>query len=279
MNNEQSTDRKYTLKNDVIFKTFFSRKGNEQYLIDFLNGLLNIEIKEIEIREEVNLEKLVQDEKGGSLDLQAKLDVGTIVNIEMQIRNKHNITNRTTMYGAKVLSREVKRGTDYRDIKQIIMINILDYNILEYEEYISKTVTVLEKHREHEIIDGIKYYFIELPKYRKQKPDMNEKINQWLAFIDGEDRGRIKMAQEKNETIKKAEIEMKELTGDEEVRRIAELREKWEMDRISEINYAKEQGEKEKAIEIAKAMLEKGMDIELIHEVTKLSIEEIKNLK
>jgi len=159
------------------------------------------------------------------------------------------------------------------------MINILDYNILEYEEYISKTVTVLEKHREHEIIDGIKYYFIELPKYRKQKPDMNEKINQWLAFIDGEDRGRIKMAQEKNETIKKAGIEMKELTGDEEVRRIAELREKWEMDRISEINYAKEQGEKEKAIEIAKAMLEKGMDIELIHEVTKLSIEEIKNLK
>lgn len=291
MNNEQKADKKYTLKNDVIFKTFFSRKGNEQYLIDFLNGLLNIEIKEIEIREEVNLEKLIQDEKGGSLDLQAKLDIGTIVNIEMQIRNKHNIANRTTMYGAKVLSREVKRGTDYRDIKQIIMINILDYNMLEYKEYISKTVTVLEKHREYEIIDGIKYYFIELPKYRKQKPDMNEKINQWLAFIDGEDRGRIKMAQEKNETIKKAGIEIKELTGDEEVRRIAELREKWEMDRISEINYAKEEGEKiglkkgrekgkkEGKEEIAKNMLEKGMREELIQEITGLSKEDIEKIK
>ena len=31
-------------------------------------------------------------------------------------------------------------------------------------------------------------------------------------------------------------------TGDEEVRRIAELHEKWEMDYISGMNYAKRQG-------------------------------------
>ena len=30
--------KKYNLKNDIIFKTFFSRKGNEEYLKDFLNG-------------------------------------------------------------------------------------------------------------------------------------------------------------------------------------------------------------------------------------------------
>ena len=57
-------EKRLNLKNDVIFKTFFSRKGNEEFLIDFLNALLKIEIKKIQIREEANLEKLQPEEKG-----------------------------------------------------------------------------------------------------------------------------------------------------------------------------------------------------------------------
>ena len=41
---ETKIKKKLNLKNDVIFKTFFSRKGNEKYLIDFLNAVLKIEI-------------------------------------------------------------------------------------------------------------------------------------------------------------------------------------------------------------------------------------------
>ena len=75
----QTKEKKYNLKNDIIFQTFFSRKGNEEYLIDFLNALLKKEIKTIEVREEVNLERLSKEEKGGRLDLQAKLEDGTII--------------------------------------------------------------------------------------------------------------------------------------------------------------------------------------------------------
>ena len=46
--------RKLNLKNDIIFKAFFSRKGNEKYLMDFLNSILKIKITKIEIKEEVN---------------------------------------------------------------------------------------------------------------------------------------------------------------------------------------------------------------------------------
>lgn len=46
------------LKNDIIFKAFFSRKGNEKFLREFLEALLKIKIKKIAIKEEVNLEKL-----------------------------------------------------------------------------------------------------------------------------------------------------------------------------------------------------------------------------
>lgn len=243
---ETETPKIYNLKNDVIFQAFFSRKGNEKFLIDFLNALLKKDIKSIEIREEVNLEKLSREEKGGRLDLQAKLEDGTIISIEMQLKNEYNIEERTTLYSGKVISRETKRGTDYEDINQVIMINILGYNFLEVDDYISETAIVLDKHRDYEVLTGLKWYFIELPKFRKQHPDMNEKINQWLAFIDDEEE-MIKVAEKKNDKLKEARIEMNYLTGDAEVRRIAELREKWEMDRISAINHASRLGKEERS--------------------------------
>ena len=287
-------NKKYNLKNDIIFKTFFSRKGNEIFLIDFLEALLKIKIEEIQVKEEVNLETLAVEEKGGRLDLQAKLNDGIIVNIELQIKNHQNIEERTTYYSSKVISRETERGTEYKDITKVIMINILDYELLGFDEYISDTVIVLDKHREYEVLKGIKWYFIELPKFRKQNPNMNEKLNQWLVFLDDYNKEAVKLAEEKNDTLKKARIEMNYLTGDAEVRRLAELREKWEMDRISEIGYAKregiKQGEKigekkgkkrgklEEKIEIAKKMLEKGFNIDTIIEITGLTEEEINSI-
>ena len=282
---QQTKEKKYNLKNDVIFQTFFARKGNEEFLIDFLNALLNKNIQKIEIREEVNLERLTREEKGGRLDLQAKLEDGTIVSIEMQIRDEGNFKERTTLYAGKVEARETKKGTDYEDISQIIMINILGFNLLDVDDYISETAIVLDKHRNYEVLDGIKWYFIELPKFRKTNPNMNEKINQWLAFID--DKELVDMAENKNETLKKARIEMNHLAGDAEIRRLAELREKWEMDRISAINYATkigkeegiEEGKKKEKFEIAIEMLKEKMPIETIAKLTKLSKEEIEKIE
>ena len=96
--------KKLNLKNDIIFKAFFSRKGNEKYLIDFLNSILKIEIKNIEIREEVNLEQLSTREKGGRLDIQATLNNGMIVNVEMQVDDNRNIEQRNDIYEAKTIS-------------------------------------------------------------------------------------------------------------------------------------------------------------------------------
>ena len=73
---------------------------------------------------------------------------------------------------------------------------------------------------------------------------MNKKINQWLAFMDDNDKGLVKVAEEKNATLKKARKEMNYLTGDEAVKRLAFLRDKWARDRASDIAYAKSEGKK-----------------------------------
>jgi len=87
------------------------------------------------------------------------------------------------------------------------------------------------------------------------------------------------MAEKKNPTIKKAREEVTYLTGDAAVKRLEFLREKWEMDRISDINHAKEEGKQEEKIETARRLIKKGMDIKLIIEITGLSRDDIEKIK
>ncbi len=87
------------------------------------------------------------------------------------------------------------------------------------------------------------------------------------------------MAENKNETLKKARIEMNYLTGDAEVRRLAELREKWEMDRVSAINHATRVEMEKGIIKTAQNLIKMGMPIEQIVKATGLSEEEIEKIK
>ena len=250
---------KLNLKNDIVFKAFFSKKGNEKYLKEFLESLLKIHIEEIEVRSEVSLLKLDEKEKGGRLDIEAKLNTG-IINIEMQVNNLKNIEKRTAYYASKIMAREVGIREKYENIKPVIMVNILDYELFGFKEYVSKTEIVLKEHKDYEVIK-------------------EDKLNQWLALIDNEDRGMIKMAEEKNKTIKEAKKEVEYLTGEEEIKRLAELREKWAMDRRSEISDAREEGKKEEKLAIAKNMLNKGKSEEDILDFTGISKEELEKLK
>ena len=81
-----------------------------------------------------------------------------------------------------------------------------------------------------------------------------------------------------NEYIKKAEKELKYLTGDEETKRLAYLREKAIRDEMAAMAKAKKEGKVEGKKETARKMLVKHVDIETIMEFTELTKEEIENL-
>ena len=230
--------KKINLKNDIIFKAFFSRKGNEKYLMDFLNAILKIEITKIEIKEEVNLEQLSTQEKGGRLDIQALLNDGMIVNIEMQMKDLENIEQRNDIYEAKTVSRHFPRGAKYEEAKEVIAIYILNYNLFGFDDYVLDTIKVFNKHRDYQVNSISKEYYIQLPKFRELDTDMDDKLNQWLAIIDDQDRGKIEMAKSKNKIIEEAEAEIKYYTGSEEARYLEDMRDLWESDRASEISSA-----------------------------------------
>ena len=234
-----------------------------------------------------------------------------IVNIEMQMEDKKNMEQRNDVYEAKTISRHFGRGEDYKKANEVIAIYILNYNLFGFDDYILDTIKVLNKYREYQVNCISKEYYIQLPRFRNANSDMNNKLDQWLAFIDDEDRGKIEMAKEKNEVIKQAEVEIKYFTESEKARYLEDMRDLWESDRVSELNYYKEiaqkegreegikegikegkkegikegikegkkEGKKEGIIEIAKKLLAKKMAIKEIVEITDLTEEEIKKLK
>ena len=95
------------------------------------------------------------------------------------------------------------------------------------------------------------------------------------------------MAVKENEKIAKASQEWEYLRGDEAVKRMAFLKEKWERDWNSSMRSAKEigmekgikEGKKEGIRAVAIKMLLKEIDKEIIAEVTNLTLEEIEKIK
>ena len=282
------------LTNDYIFKRLFSKKGNEDILKDLLEGILEIPIKEVEVMQEVELERVDIKDKLGVLDIKAVINEDITVDIEMQIADEKNMIERTLFYWSGLYYTGLKRGQDYKLNNKVITINILMYNIFKEEKY--HTIGLIkERESNKKITDKLEIHFIELPKFLKSKEIGNKKLRQWLDFICNKRKGEIEMAVKENEKIAKASQEWEYLRGDEAVKRMAFLKEKWERDWNSSMRSAKEIGmekgikegmEKgveegmEKGIEeVARKMLQEEIDKTIISKVTNLSLDEIEKLK
>ncbi|MCF0125482.1 MAG: Rpn family recombination-promoting nuclease/putative transposase [Clostridia bacterium] len=265
------------MKDDIMFKAFFSKKGHEEFLEDFIGSILGERVKVAQVVHDARLEQISKDEKYGVLDLDVELENGKKINLEMQIRDLYNIEKRTTFYAGKKISEQLGgENRYYKDLKNVIIIAILNYSFIPYEDYVNKTVRVLENHKEYKINNEVAYYYIELDKFRKKNPDMTDKLNQWLAFLDRERGDLLEMAKKENNLVNKADKEYNVLTGDAELRRLAEIRLMSDLEVNSALELAKAEGGKTKAIEIAKELLKMKIEIERIAQITGLSEEEIK---
>ena len=189
----------------------------------------------------------------------------------MQIKNNHDTIERSLFYTTGLFHENLQRAENYIDIYSSISIWITNFNIFKDGPFHEKAY--LKRNFENKLLTNkFQLHYIQLPKFRKKCKRISSKLDEWLTFIENENLEEIKMID--NECIKKAEEELEYLTGDAEIKRLAELREKAIMDE----KFARTQVRKETLEETAKKMLEKNININLIIEITGLTKEEIENL-
>ena len=285
------------LSNDYVFKRIFGKGGNEKILKSLLEAILRIEIQKIEIKNP-EIPKETINEKLSILDIKAEINDNTIIDIELQVGNTTAIERRLVVYNAKLIAGEIKVSEEYKKAKDTIVICIINDNVVKRNAYLSLAMLKYEKteeiryvnmgyeKEEEYLTDMVKYYIIELPKFKKKKPKVADLLEKWLYVIGG-DRKMMEECKKENEEIKEAVEQLRQMSADEYERELYEIRERSRLTYNTEMNEARrkgleegiEKGEKESKSKIAKKLLERKMSTKEIAEITGLKEEEIEKMK
>ena len=250
-----SNKEKVSPKVDLVFKNIFSNPENKDLLMAFLSSILSIPASEMTDVDVIDNE-LIPDallSKFSRLDLLLTLKNTTKVNIEIQIQNYGDFKERTLYYWSKTYTGELQKSEGYITLKNVIAINIVDFNLFDCEEYHS-TFRIYEENRQELLTDKLRIDFLELRKAKGVSSMDNKQI--WMDFLNtnAADEKTLNHLAGISEIMKKAVGILRKMSADEKELRLIEQREKMIRDEQSAINYAKRQGIEEG--------MEKGMERE-----------------
>src|SRR6056297_4120700 len=294
-------------KIDYVFKLLFGNEKDTSFLISFLNAALELEgekaIKSVLIMSPNN-DKEKEEDKYSIMDVKAKANDETIINIEIQLKDEHNMRYRTVYYLSKMIAKRLKEGDQYKSINKTVAINILNFDLLDSGTRFHNRYRFTEIDTKKELTDIAEIQFMELPALRRyiqeNKATLQEAIGEnrlleWLLFIDDPESEFAKMAERKNEVIGRAREMLKTLSKDEKLQEEYMAREKAIMDKYSALSVAeergiekgkeigkeegREEGERNKAIEASKKMIQDGLSLEFISKYQGLTIPELKQIK
>ena len=286
-NSPVQTEEKKLLKpkNDVVFQSIFNQ-NNEKITKAFVEALLDEKITKMTINNDQILVRDAPDDKLGILDLELDINNSEKVDVEIQLIERANFAERLLFYFSRLYASQIKRGDDYSEAKKVILIAIIDYH-LELTQTISEMETVwklCEKNHPNLVLtDSIEICILELDKvkntYYKNKLD---KKAQWMLFLDDPNSREVKEIMEKNNDIKDAVIEVHERSKDEQLRRIAELKEKAIIDEKAIYKAGRLRGEKEgklqNSIKIIKNLHSMNLTISQIAQAVDMSESEVQKI-
>ena len=192
---------------------------------------------------------------------------------------------RRIFYWSKEYGKGIKAGQDYIKLENVIVVNILDFDYLETNNF--HTVFHLREDTENRLIltDVLEIHFLNMVKWRRieKKEIVNEPLYRWLAWFDKTSpQELVTEVINMDSAIQKAEERQDYILSDEDALRLYEMRQMAQMDWTSGINHAHreglKEGKKEEKLEIARKLKSMGIPTPQISESTGLTIEVIKKL-
>ena len=276
-------------KNDIIFQSLFN-KNNEKITKAFVQALLEERIEKITINEDKELVREKSEDKLGILDLELDINNNEKVDVEIQLIDKKNFVERLLFYFSKLYQLQIKRGGNYLDAKRVVLIAIIDYPFdLTKEIKEMETVWKLyEKTYKYLVLTNyLEIRILELGKVKNTYlQNKNNKKAQWMLFLDDPNSKEVQEIMQKNKDIQEATVEVRKMSEDEKMQRLADLREKAIMDEKAiyaagldkGIAQGIEQGQMQTKIEIIKKLIKMNLSYEQIASITDLAIDEVKRI-
>jgi len=228
---------------DVVFHTLFNEK-NKNLLEGMISDILGEKVKVLSADKDRHVMIKSAEEKLGIMDLRTEFANGVKCNVEIQLQKEKLEKERMLYYWADTYTRQLLSGKGYEDLKKTISIVILNHEIeaIKGLEKLGTKWQIRDSETGKKVLtDRLEMIIISIPKAIKiYKENGKDKIAQWMMFFRDPNNKEVGNIMEENQKIKETMEELEEISDNETLRRIAELREKGRRDYEAAIQYATE---------------------------------------
>ena len=274
--NEIITIDNLNKKNDCFIRYLFSDEGNENIVLDFINGVmidLNFQtFNNIVILNPFNLAKYL-DGKESIVDVKCITEDNQTVIIEIQLQENQYFIRRSLYYWANSYSSLLNKSENYTKLSPVISINVLDFTLFNDIDDFHSCYLLKEIKHNKILTDHCMLHYIELPKFNLNND--KEKLSSWIKFFKGENMSNLI---KENNIFEEVEKRCQNFIDSDPLINAYRKKEWNEYFYKDMMNVEREEGIKEGQTSIAKAMKTKNLDINLISEITGLTIDEIEKL-
>ena len=288
------------LKVDYAFKQLFGSERNKDITIVFLNAILQRTgrdtIKEVAfMSQEVGGE--YNGDKQSRLDIVVKTQDNEMINIEIQLSNQHDMIKRTLFYWSHLYASQLQKNDGYHQLVPTITINICNFSVFPETQQYHSSFHLYEDttmQRLHVRDDVLEIHFIEMNKFLKQWHEnqlepLDDILARWLLLLGMVDARKKKVYEEiyyeleelamKDENLLEAFNVWENLSQSQESILAYQSRLKHIIDEEAKMADTKFLAEKEKAISVAKVLLNNNIDPLIIMESTGLSEKELEEVR
>lgn len=266
---------------DFGFKKLFGEEASKDLLVDFLNQLLpeRHQIAQLSFKNTENMSD-TQEERKSIFDIYCESKTGEKFIVEMQKAKMNFFKDRSLFYSTFPVREQAQKGEWDFYLLPVYFIAILDFVYDEEEEARKFRRDVCLKDQDGDIFyDKLHFKFLQMPLFTQQEHELVTHFDKWVYFLKHlEDFDHIPAIL--NEPIFQKGFEIAEVSHLSSDQYDAYLKSRLSYNENKAVkDTAFSDGERNKALDVAKIMLTKGFDVDTIAEITKLKSKEIEALK
>ena len=196
-------NQKFVAKSNFVLRRVLNTEENVDILKEFIEVMLNLEIKEAKINPYLEKIKnhLPAEENFGIADLRIMTSENEERNVGIQIIDGEHILTKMLLYYVQIHANQLEYDEN-RECAKTNTINILDFVWNKELEYHSKMV-VREGNMTNIIKDYPEIHILQLPKF-KIKDSRNMTLKQaWISYLKGENTEEVIKKSDKIEKLDK----------------------------------------------------------------------------
>lgn len=228
----------YPFTNDYMFRAILQK--DKQVLKALIAALLHLKkesIHDVAITNPIELGAAISD-KDFILDIRVNLNNEQLIDLEMQMSNEYNWSERSISYAARSFD-QLNSGEEYKEVLPVHSIGFLNFTLFEDQPEFFATYELRNKKTGHLYSSKFSIHVLDLTRIDlATAEDQNYEIDRWAKFFKAKTWEELRMIAKNNPDLLQASNDLYTVNADEIIRQQARARadaEFWERNKNAKI--------------------------------------------